>query len=122
MVHEVSGQWTYSSRLWLLTKHLLHQFVHFILRLGLCVGQYSLVNSSRVAHYGSDVISDVSNICERRRDVTAGDDIVVGEDEAFVQLAGRDSGQSDLVPPTNINYGVGEIDTLDVIKDCLFLR
>jgi hypothetical protein len=96
--------------------------VDLILGFGLCICQYSLVNRSWVAHDGCDVFSDVANIRERRRVVAARDDVVVRECQAFIELAGRDSGQGDLVPPTYINYSVRKIDSLDVIKDFLLLQ
>lgn len=82
---------------------------HFVLRPG--------VNNDL-----GDVLPDVPQISECAGRLAVADQLVVGRGHGIVDFAGWEARSCDLVPPANVDDGVGEFELFDVVVYFFFLR
>ena len=112
---------TYVVAVDLLLTNLLHQVVDPVLCRYEVVGEDLLVQSTGVLDDQSHVATDIPEISQGSRHVSIADDLVVTRGHGIVDTAGGQTGVSQLVPPTDIDEGVGEPQLADLVVDNLFL-
>lgn len=113
---------TYVVSVDLLLADLLHQAVNLVLRGDQVVGENLLVQGARVIDDQSHVATDIAQVGERRWHVSIADDLIVTGGHRIVDAAGEKARVGELVPPTDINDGVGEPELADLVVDNFFLE
>jgi hypothetical protein len=113
---------TYVVSVDLLLTDLLHQAVDLILRGDQVVGENLLVQGAWVFDDQSHVATDIAQVGERRWHVSIADNLIVAGGHRIVDAAGEKARVGELVPPTDINDGVGEPELADLVVDNFFLE
>lgn len=113
---------TYIVSVDLLLTDFLHKTVDLVLSGNQVVGENLLVQGARVIDDESHVATDVTQVGERRRHVSIADDLIVTGGHGIVDAAGEKTGVGKLVPPADINDGVGEPELADLVVDNFFLE
>jgi hypothetical protein len=84
-------------------------------------GQHLLVQSTGIRNAAGDVLSDVTPVDSARMKIAVTGDVAAIQQEVLVETARRETGEADLVPPTNVDGGVGKAQGLNMVQDGLFL-
>lgn len=85
------------------------------------VGENLLVQGAWVGDNHSHVATDVSQIGQGGGHVAIADNLVVTRSHGIVDAPGGEAGVGQLVPPTNIDDGVGNPQLTDLVVDNFFL-
>jgi hypothetical protein len=95
--------------------------VDFLLSPDLVIGKDVFVQGSLIGDNLGNVFSNVSQVCHACsvRAILSNDG--GGKFERIVNLARRQRRKRDLIPQTDIDDGVGEIDFLDMVDNVFFL-
>jgi hypothetical protein len=85
------------------------------------VGEDLVIEGPRVRDDTGDIGPDVAGICPGGRNIAVSSNRGVVEKQVAIQASRGETGKANLVPPANIDNGVGEVNTLDVVKNGLFV-
>lgn len=86
------------------------------------VGKDLLVEGSRVGDDTSNIDANVAGIGPGRRYITASSNRTVVEKKISINAAGRQTGKTNLVPPTDVDDGIRKMQSLDMVQDVLLLH
>lgn len=104
----------------LLPRLLFKQIPHLVLAPHLVVDEDVSIQSSVIDDDASDVAADVPQVCQCGGDVAGPGDFGLSREDEGVGETGREFGDGDLVPPADVDDGVGEGEGGEVRVDDLF--
>lgn len=113
---------TYVVSIDLLLAEFLHELVDLVLRGDQVVGEDLLVQSAGVGDDHSHVATDVSQVGECCGHVAITNNFIVARCHGIVDTPGGEAGVGELVPPADIDNGVGEPQLADLVVDDFFLH
>lgn len=116
-----TGSTTYVVAVDFLLTNLFEKVVDLVLSENGVVGEDHLVQSAVVEDDARHVATNVSQVCDGGRGVTVANELIVGRGHGIVDSAGFETGVRELVPPTDIDNGVGQVELLDVVVDGFLL-
>lgn len=112
---------TYVVAVNLLLTNLLEKVVDLVLGDNSVVGKNHLVQSAVIEDDAGHVATNVSQVCDGGRSITVAHEFIVGCGHGVVDPARFETRVGELVPPTDIDDGVGQVELLNVVVDSFFL-
>lgn len=112
---------TYVVAIDLLLAEFLHELIDLVLRGDQVVGEDLLVQSAGVGDDHSHVATDVSQVGQCCGHVAITNNFIVARCHGIVDTAGGEAGVGELVPPADIDDGVGKPQLADLVVDDFFL-
>lgn len=112
---------TYIVTIDLLLADFLHEAVDLVLCRHQVVCEDLLVQRTLVADDHSHVATDVAQVSERGGHVSIADDLIVARGHGVVNAAGQKARVGQLVPPADVDDGIGEPHLANLVVDNLFL-
>ena len=85
------------------------------------IGEDLLINGPRVCDDSSDVHANIARIGSGRRYVTTASNSSIVKKKVTVNAAGGKARKADLIPPTDVDEGIREVQPLNMVQYGLFL-
>ena len=112
---------TYVVPIDLLLAELLHEVVDLVLCGDQVVGEDLLVQGARVGDDHGHVATDIAQVGQSCGHVSVADNLVVTGCHGIVDTAGGETGVGQLVPPADIDDGIGNPELANLVVDNFFL-
>lgn len=112
---------TYVVSIDLFLAKLLHELVHLVLRGDQVVGEDLLIQSAGVGNDHGHVATDVSQVGQCGGHVAVTNNFIVARCHGIVDTTGGETGVGELVPPADIDNGVGKPQLANLVVDNFFL-
>lgn len=109
------------SRDFLAAKHL-NRIIHLVMGAEVGVGQDLLVYGPGIRYNAGDILADVSEVGSGGGNVAVACDEGTVEQEVTVEATGGQAREADLVPPADVDDGIGQVQPLDVVQHGLLLH